>query len=53
MYNVMCALREVNFNGVIIPDHVPYMMRGSRAADGYTIACMEACQRGADEKVGG
>jgi len=36
MYKVMCALKEVDFDGVVIPDHIPLMGRdfwGSEAGD--------------------
>jgi len=42
MYEVMRALREVNFNGVMIPDHIPEMIGGSRAGTAYSIAYMKA-----------
>ena len=42
MYKVMKALREVNFSGVVIADHVPGMVGGARAATAYTVAYMRA-----------
>ena len=41
MYKVMPALREVNFNGVITPDHIPGMI-GDRAGTTYSISYMKA-----------
>lgn len=37
MYTVMKAIREVDFDGVIIADHVPTMVGGSRTAWAYSI----------------
>ena len=45
MYKVMRALREVNFDGVMIPDHIPEMIGGSRAGTAYSIAYMKALLR--------
>ena len=42
MYKVMRALREVNFDGVVIPDHIPEMIGGGRAGTAYSIAYMKA-----------
>jgi mannonate dehydratase len=51
MYRVMRALREVNFNGVIIPDHIPEMIGGSRAGTAYSIAYMKALLKRANEEI--
>ena len=40
MYEVMRALREVDFDGVLIPDHVPDVGDGRNTA--YTIGYMRA-----------
>lgn len=50
MYKVMRALRQVNFNGAMIPDHVPAMI-GDRAGTAFTVACMKAYRQRADEEV--
>jgi mannonate dehydratase len=42
MYKVMKALREVNFDGVVIADHVPDMVGGPRTATAYSIGYMKA-----------
>jgi mannonate dehydratase len=42
MYQVMRRLRAVNFEGVVIPDHIPQMLGGSRAATAYSIGYMKA-----------
>ena len=50
MYKVMQALRGVNFNGVMIPDHVPGMI-GDRAGTAYSIAYMKAYRQRANEET--
>ncbi len=52
MYQVMKVMREVNFKGVAIPDHVPSMV-GDRSGTAYTIAYMNALVERANEEVGG
>ena len=42
MYKVMRALRQVNFDGVVIGDHFPEMAGGQRASVAYTFAYMKA-----------
>ena len=42
MYAVMRALREVDFNGVLIPDHIPMMAGDERVGTAYSIAYMKA-----------
>jgi mannonate dehydratase len=42
MYRVMRALREVEFDGIIIPDHIPEMIGGPRVGTAYSIAYMKA-----------
>jgi len=52
---VMRALREVRFNGSVVPDHVPELAgdRGIRTAGtAYCIASMRAMLRRANEEVG-
>jgi mannonate dehydratase len=44
------ALREVNVNGVLIPDHVPEMIGGSRAGSAHSIAYMKALLKRANEE---
>ncbi len=41
MYRVMKALREVNFDGAVIADHVPAMV-GGRTGTAFTVAYMKA-----------
>ena len=55
MYQVMKALREVRFNGTIVPDHIPELKgdEGMRpAGTAYCIAYMRALLRRANEEVG-
>jgi mannonate dehydratase len=51
MYQVMKALREVNFDGAIIPDHVPRTVGGRRVGDAYSIGYMRALLERAEQKV--
>jgi mannonate dehydratase len=51
MYKVMKTLREVNFEGVIIADHIPTMVGGPRVSTAYTIGYMNAMLRRANEEV--
>ena len=52
MYEVMKALREVNFDGAIIPDHIPNMLGGKRAGMAYSIAYMRALLQAANSEAG-
>jgi len=55
MYQVMKALREVRFHGIIVPDHVPEFVGDSgmrRAGVAYCIASMRGLLRRANEEVG-
>ncbi len=40
MYQIMRALREVNFAGAVIADHVPQMVGGGRAGTAYSVGYM-------------
>jgi mannonate dehydratase len=42
MYQVMRALREVEFNGVLIADHIPMMADDRRIGTAYSIGYMKA-----------
>jgi mannonate dehydratase len=42
MFQVMRTLREVNYDGCIIPDHIPRMVGGHRTGLAYSIAYMRA-----------
>lgn len=51
MYQVMKTLREVDFKGVAIPDHIPGMAGDHRAGTAYTIGYMKALLQRANEEV--
>jgi mannonate dehydratase len=53
MYEVMRALREVKFDGCIIPDHIPAMLGGHRVGVAYSIAYMRALVQAANSEFGG
>ncbi len=48
MYKIVRALREVDFRGCIIADHVPGMVGGRYASFAYAIAYMKALKERAD-----
>lgn len=52
MYKVMRALREVEFDGVVIADHVPGMIGGGRAATAYSVGYMKALIERANAELG-
>ena len=55
MYQVMKALREVRYDGTIVPDHIPQLKgdTGMRhAGTAYCLAYMRALLRRANEEVG-
>ena len=51
MYKAMKALREVNFDGVVIGDHFPTMVGGPRVAVAYTVAWIRAMVERAEAEV--
>jgi mannonate dehydratase len=51
MYKVMKALREVNFDGAVIADHIPGMVGGGRAGTAYSIGYMKALLERANAEV--
>ena len=53
MYAVMKALREVKFDGCIIPDHIPAMLGGPRVGTAYSIAYMRALVQAVNNEFGG
>jgi mannonate dehydratase len=53
MFEVMKALREVRFDGCIIPDHIPQMLGGYRVGVAYSIAYMRALVQAANYEFGG
>jgi mannonate dehydratase len=42
MYDVMHALVEVGFDGVVIPDHIPLMANDRRVGTAFSIGYMKA-----------
>jgi mannonate dehydratase len=55
MYQVMKALRQARFDGMMVPDHVPALAGDqgmNRAGTAYCIAYMRALLRRANEEVG-
>lgn len=53
MYHVMKALREVEYDGAIIPDHIPALLGGHRAGVAYSIAYMRALVQAVNNESGG
>ena len=51
MYKVMKALREVNFDGALIADHVQNMVGGRRVGLAYSIGYMRALLERANAEV--
>lgn len=51
MYVVMRTLREVGFDGAVIPDHIPNLLGGNRVGVAYSIAYMRALLQAADNEV--
>jgi mannonate dehydratase len=55
MYQVMKALREVRFDGSVVPDHIPQLVGDSGirpAGTAYCISYMRALLKRANEEVG-
>jgi mannonate dehydratase len=52
MYQAMRALGEVDFDGVLIPDHIPLMANDHRVGTAYTIAWMKAMMERANAELG-
>jgi len=50
MYKIVEVLREVGFNGVMIPDHIPRMANDPRVGTAYTIAYMKALLKRVNEE---
>ena len=53
MHQVMRVLREVQFDGCIIPDHIPAMLGGHRVGVAYSIAYMRALVQAVNNEHGG
>jgi mannonate dehydratase len=52
MYQVMKALREVDFDGVIIADHIPMMTNDPRVGTAFTIGYIKALVERVNAEVG-
>lgn len=52
MHQVMRALREVDFDGVVIPDHIPGMAGGPGAGLAYSIAYIRALVQAVNNEYG-
>ena len=52
MYKIMKALRDVNYDGIVIPDHIPSMV-GQRSGLAYCIAYMRALRDRANREAQG
>ncbi|MBN1136514.1 MAG: mannonate dehydratase [Anaerolineae bacterium] len=50
LYQVVKALREVDFNGVMIPDHIPLMDNDHRVGSAYSIGYMKALLERANQE---
>ncbi len=53
MYKVMRALREVNFDGVAIADHIPLMAKDHKVSTAFSIGYMKALVERANAEFGG
>jgi mannonate dehydratase len=51
MYLVMKALREIDFDGVVIPDHIPTMADDPRLGTAYTFGYMKALLHRANQEA--
>lgn len=53
LYRVIKVLREVNFDGVLIPDHIPAMDENPRVGTAFSIGYMKALVERANAESGG
>jgi mannonate dehydratase len=53
MYQVMKAIREVDFDGVLIADHIPMMANDHRVGTAFSIGYMKALLERANAEMGG
>lgn len=51
MYNIMKALRDVSFSGIVILDHSPAMVGGNHTQTAYGFAYMKALLHAANSKA--
>ena len=55
MYKVMKALGQINFNGMIVPDHVPHCENseaGSETGEAYIFGYIRALIQAVDDELG-
>jgi mannonate dehydratase len=52
MHRVMQALREVDFDGCVMSDHLPQMVGGRRAAEAYSIGYINAMVQAVNSEYG-
>jgi mannonate dehydratase len=52
MYQVMKALRTVDYRGGVSPDHIPLMADDRRVGQAFTLGYMKALAQRADDEVG-
>jgi mannonate dehydratase len=50
MYRVVKQLKAIDFNGVLIPDHIPMMANDARIGTAYTIGYMKALLKRVEEE---
>jgi mannonate dehydratase len=53
MYPVMRALREVNFSGAVIADHIPSMVGGRYSGTAFSVGYMKALLNRVNAELGG
>ena len=51
MYKALRVLQEVNFRGVLIPDHIPNMASDPRVGTAFTIGYMKALVKRAEAEI--
>jgi mannonate dehydratase len=51
MYKIMKTLVEVDFDGVMIPDHIPVIANDPRTSLAYTVGYMKALLERANAEV--
>jgi mannonate dehydratase len=52
MYQVMKTLRDVGFDGVVIPDHIPLIANDRKTSQAFTVGYMKALLERAHAEAG-
>jgi mannonate dehydratase len=52
MHHIMRALREVNFDGAVISDHLPGIVGGRRAAEAFSVGYIKALIQAVNNEFG-